>query len=279
MTDSKNSLNARRWFRISGDMRLVVVDKVVDTNVHPSRILSEWVLVLVTSGERTFSVGSENYVIGNNEFFILPPNEPHFGLRLDKHQAYFAHFFADGQEVSPPTRIHPGEILLPLHGEIPLELHCIDIMDYAVRHRTPPFFSEPFIISQITAILYQLSIDMQKSVLWTKQEGIRANDILKYIDDNIGRPIHSQDYAKAFGKSYRQLNNVFGRVYGMTIKQMQINLRVDLAKRMLSLGKSIAEVSAECGFEDYLYFLKVFKAKTGMSPSEYIDRFNFVSDG
>ena len=38
---------------------------------------------------------------------------------------------------------------------------------------------------------------------------------------------------------------------------------------MLRSGYTISETSTACGFEDYFYFLKVFKNKTGMTPSEY----------
>ena len=73
--------------------------------------------------------------------------------------------------------------------------------------------------------------------------------------------------------TYRHLNSVFQAVYGVTIKQMQGILRVDQAKRMLSSGYTISETSAACGFEDYFYFLKVFKRKTGMTPSQYQDAY------
>ena len=59
--------------------------------------------------------------------------------------------------------------------------------------------------------------------------------------------------------TYRRLNAIFQAVYGVTIKQMQGILRVEQAKRMLSSGYTILETSAACGFEDYFYFLKVFK--------------------
>ena len=114
-------------------------------------------------------------------------------------------------------------------------------MEYAVRHRAPPFFSEKFLSSQIRAILYQLSLTMQKRALWSKQENGMAYRILNFIDDNKGRQLQTQDYAEAFGKSYRRLNTIFLSVYGMTIKQMQIILRIDQAKRMLSSGYSIAD--------------------------------------
>ena len=110
---------------------------------------------------------------------------------------------------------------------------------------------------------------MQKRALWSKQENGMAYRILNFIDDNKGRQLQTQDYAEAFGKSYRRLNTIFLSVYGMTIKQMQIVLRIDQAKRMLSSGYSIADTSGACGFDDYLYFLKVFKSKTGMTPSQF----------
>ena len=63
-----------------------------------------------------------------------------------------------------------------------------------------------------------------------------AYRILNFIDDNKGRQLQTQDYAEAFGKSYRRLNTIFLSVYGMTIKQMQIVLGMDQAKRMRSSG-------------------------------------------
>lgn len=263
------NLPSTRWFRLSGDIHIEFVEKFTGGNVHPDRVMPQWVLVLICSGERTFRIYDEEYAIHGNEFFILPPHVQHYGVKYDLHQAYFSHFWADGVEVSPPTKIDPDNILLPLCGQIPIDLHCFAIMDYAVRHRTPPFFSEKFLSSQIQAILYQLSFTMQKNALWSKQENGLAYRILKFIDDNKSRQLLNQDYTETFGKSYHRLNTIFHYVYGMTIKQMQIVLRIDQAKRMLSSGHSIAETSYECGFDDYLYFLKVFKSKTGMTPSEF----------
>ena len=110
---------------------------------------------------------------------------------------------------------------------------------------------------------------MQKKRLWPKRENRTALQILQYIDNNKGRQLQNQDYAAAFGMTDRRLNAIFQAVYGVTIKQMQGILRVEQAKRMLSSGYTISETSAACGFEDYFYFLIVFKSKTGMTPSQY----------
>jgi AraC family transcriptional regulator of arabinose operon len=49
-----------------------------------------------------------------------------------------------------------------------------------------------------------------------------------------------------------------------------IDARVSLAKRILAYSaKSIKETATECGFEDLHYFSRIFKQKTGISPSEH----------
>lgn len=262
-----------RWFRLTGETHVEIVDKFSGGNVHPDRVMPQWVLVLMISGERTFRIYGEDHAVRGGEFFLLPPHVRHCGLQYDRHEACFAHFQAEGAQVLPPEKLDPDHILLPLCGQVPLELPCFDLMEYAVCHRAPPFFSERFLSSQIRAILYQLSLTMQKRKLWSKQENGMACRILQYIDDNKGRQLQNQDYAAAFGKTYCRLNTVFQAVYGVTIKQMQGILRIDQAKRMLSSGYTISETSAACGFEDYFYFLKVFKSKTGMTPSEYRDSY------
>lgn len=257
------------WFQLTGKIHVACVDRVDTANVHPDRITPFWALVLISGGDRSFRVYEENFYLHRNDFFLLPPHVQHQGIQNDQHQAYYAHFFAEGHEVNAPKRIDPGSILLPLCGQIPANLPCFDLMHYAFRHRMPPFCSDIFLSSQVQAVLHQLSLSMQKNALWPRQERDLSAQILKYIDDSKACPFRLEDYEAAFGKTYRRLNTIFQHVYGITIKQMQIRLRIEQAKRMLSFGHSITETGAECGFEDYFYFLKVFKSQTGMTPSEF----------
>ena len=182
-----------RWFRLTGDIHVEIVDKFSGGNVHPDRVMAQWVLVLMISGTRTFRIYGEDHVVHGGEFFLLPPHVRHCGLRYDEHEAYFAHFQAEGAEIPPPSELDSGHILLPLWGQVPLELPCFDLMEYAACHRAPPFFSENFLSSQIQAILYQLSLAMQKKKLWSKRENRTALRILQYIDNNKSQQLQNQD--------------------------------------------------------------------------------------
>ena len=92
------------WFQLNEEIRVEDVDKFSGNNMHPDRMMTQWVLVLMISGERSFRVYGENYVVHSGEFFLLPPYVQHCGLQYDNHAAYFAHFQATGIQVPPPVK-------------------------------------------------------------------------------------------------------------------------------------------------------------------------------
>ena len=49
------------------------VDKFSGRNIHPDRVMTQWVLVLMTSGERSFRIYGEDHVAHGGDFFLLPP--------------------------------------------------------------------------------------------------------------------------------------------------------------------------------------------------------------
>ena len=56
----------------------------------------------------------------------------------------------------------------------------------------------------------------------------------------------------------------------MTIMQKLTEYRISQASQLLLQGCTIAEASEFTGFQDYFYFLRVFKKIRGITPSEYM---------
>ena len=61
---------------------------------------------------------------------------------------------------------------------------------------------------------------------------------------------------------------------GLTPTEYLARLRVDYAKQLLEqkklLNLSIGDIAGMCGYYDERYFSRVFRAKTRMSPREYL---------
>ena len=63
---------------------------------------------------------------------------------------------------------------------------------------------------------------------------------------------------------------VFFIVWGLTIGQYLLEVRVENAKqKMRDPQLKFYQVSEMVGYEDANYFAKIFKKKTGVTPTEY----------
>lgn len=80
----------------------------------------------------------------------------------------------------------------------------------------------------------------------------------------------SNYYAKKCGCSVSTFNHTFQNLYHTTPKKFITLLRIEHAKRLLiTTNLSIKEISLSSGYPDPLYFCKVFKSHSHISPSEY----------
>ena len=76
--------------------------------------------------------------------------------------------------------------------------------------------------------------------------------------------------AEKSGLSRRRFNDLFKNQYGTTPNNYLANLKISMAKSLLvDNGLSVKGIAELCGFDDIYYFCKVFKAHTGLTPSEF----------
>ncbi len=77
--------------------------------------------------------------------------------------------------------------------------------------------------------------------------------------------------AKLIGRSPSTVTRLFKKVTGKGFKQYQVNYRLEkAASRLRSMpNHPVAEIALSVGYDDPLYFSRVFKKRFGCSPSEY----------
>ena len=97
---------------------------------------------------------------------------------------------------------------------------------------------------------------------------------IKYLESNYQDPnLTNAELAKQCRISEVYFRRIFTSCYNMTPRQFLIDIRINKAKQLLSEGAlKINAVAIKCGFSNQYHFCRVFKEKTGLTPTEYMNK-------
>jgi AraC family L-rhamnose operon regulatory protein RhaS len=94
--------------------------------------------------------------------------------------------------------------------------------------------------------------------------------ITEYLNEHIDEQITVETITKKFAINRNKLNDIFMKQASMTCHDYLLNLRLDLAKVMLTNTElPINEIGSRVGYPDANYFTKLFKNVTGRTPTQY----------
>ena len=94
-----------------------------------------------------------------------------------------------------------------------------------------------------------------------------ATQIETYILENITTNISIASICKQFYISKQTLYTIFHAEYNDTVKNYILTKRLSMAKKLLTTTNApISDIATKVGFSDYNYFIRLFKAKTGITP-------------
>ena len=93
--------------------------------------------------------------------------------------------------------------------------------------------------------------------------------ILLYMEQNIERNVTLAEVAAVAHRSPSTLSHVFRRVLGQNFKRVQINMKLDRAEQLLRTNPqmTVREVAYRLGYQDPLYFSRLFKKYRHAAPS------------
>lgn len=101
-----------------------------------------------------------------------------------------------------------------------------------------------------------------------------AQQICTYIDSNYMYPFSNELLSEKFGFVPCYLRKIFKDAYSISPSEYLLQIRIDKSKELLSTGMLTKDVALAVGISEPLYFSKVFKKATGMTPSSYAKLYN-----
>ena len=102
---------------------------------------------------------------------------------------------------------------------------------------------------------------------------------VNYFNENYNKPISIEQYAEEHIISKNWFIQCFKNIMKVTPMQYIVQLRISVAKNYLeSYNKNITEISDAVGYDNPLYFSRLFSKYTGMSPKEYRHKFHMKNE-
>lgn len=98
----------------------------------------------------------------------------------------------------------------------------------------------------------------------------KLDSVLGFIEKNYAQCISEQEVARDCGMSQFEFSRAFRAAHGITFRDYLSDCRLVQSKRLLGIPQvSVSDVAAMAGFNDPSYFARLFRKRTGVSPSAY----------
>lgn len=220
---------------------------------------SDYQLIYIESGP--FEVEYEGVTHQLRQGFVLyPPNVPQKYIDDIETKRIWVHFTGFNiEEILKDAHLNYGVFSIP-NSPIIQNLLLQLIAEY----------NQPKTVSSAKGILLYILYTLGKQVNNSNVSNDYLQNAITYITANYNTEIHIKDLADSCNLSLSHFMYLFKEETGMTPLAYQQTLRIkDTMSALISSKVSITEIAAQVGYQDPLYFSRVFKKIVGMSPREY----------
>ena len=247
-----------------------------------------WELAFIRSGSVGVMAGSNGYVLKSGEAIFHSPNEYHnIWANRDAAEVVIISFMSD----SPSMRFFEKRMLALSRDEI-------SIIDKLLALGEETFSEPPNILYQkklnirpdakrgnlqlLKLCLEELLIRMMQSSeiidrqerksgeAGSKNDRLITEAIIKTLTEKIYGTTTLDEVCSGVLFSKSHLKALFKKNTGYSIMDYYTHLKVERAKILIKEGElSISDIAELLGYASIHYFSRVFKSKTGMSPTEY----------
>ena len=132
----------------------------------------------------------------------------------------------------------------------------------------------PLAVPQAAALVHQLIVTVHGIATGLAGNTPHADPLVAEAIEHIEREgltdLTPADLARRLHVGYSTLRRRFRARTGYSLKEYILRVRLRRAKELLMLThRTVAQVSAEVGFEDPFYFSRLFKAREGTAPTAF----------
>ncbi|MEM6522620.1 MAG: AraC family transcriptional regulator [Bacteroidota bacterium] len=236
------------------------------------RILNEFQLIFISEGKGVLETHAGVFEIGSGTIIIIIPGTWH-RYRPDTNSGWTEYYIGfDGQlsEHFMAKTFDNTRNQLPFH----CTTNSLEILDTYQKILDLVATQKPGYHQVASGLILKLlgyikAQSKAKTFDEIHVEGL-VNSAKSFIWEHVHENADLKEYSRNQSVSYSYFRKVFKLYTGIAPHQFYLDLKIMRAKELLVANdKSVKAISYELGFESIHYFSRLFKKKTGMSPTGF----------
>lgn len=255
-------------FLITDVTYIIERQNAVGWNVENMSYEKEYTMVIILEGETEYTINGQKYLFKKDDLIIFSPKLLRSGKTMPDHPWSFItiRFNMNLNEHAHHFFNKP----LMIRNNVSASYRKLFTEVYRTWISKDPLFKVKCSML-ITEIIYKLILSDLPYQNIPNIEKIKKTRLI--IQENFRFNISIEELAKSIGMSVSYFRRLFHKVYGYSPMQYIMNLRIEYARDLLLSGEvNVTEAARLSGFDDIYYFSRLFKEKTGTSPSRIQDK-------
>lgn len=235
--------------------------------------INQYVLIYCIDGQGWFSIGDKRWQVKKNQYFILPAGEPHsYGADGEGWTIYWIHFRGLHADIYSRDAQQPRDINITLNSRVNNRNSIFDeifnTLEAGLGIENLRYASS--LLHHYLASMRYLE-QYRKSVKQTDEKTI-VEAAIHFMRENLEKRITLQDVLRYVGYSPSHFSMLFKRATGMSTLSYFNKLKVEHACHLLThTDMKVNQIGYKLGFQDSLYFSRLFSKAMGVSPRQYRD--------
>lgn len=243
--------------------------------------------VLFTKGIGIHEIDFQKYDVSEGSLFFLSPGQIHsweLSEDIDGYIFFCSQEYYEMHYVNQKLRNFPffGSVSFPRKLQLDAEELLKNIhlfQELGKEHERKDIMKDGFILS----LMSQVFINATR--LFTKDFDVQASsaglsyfkhyqDFENLVEQHFTEQKSIAYYANLLGISSKHLNRIAQTVVQKTATEVITERVVLEAKRMLMyLDENLVDIAFRLGYEEYSYFVRVFRKSSGMTPTQFMRKY------
>ncbi len=239
----------------------------------PGRVQG-WSLELTVSGQGHYHCLRQSFETNPGDIVLLSPDAFYEHRRFDPCQEWTHYWFYFHPEHSMTEWMRWPEIsshVYRIQLQDPHYTKVKSVFESAFEvQAAESAYSEHLLLNLASEVLIRCSAEIPQDT----QLGIdsRVKTVMNTITENLDQTHPVEELAASVELSRMQLSTLFKKYIGCTLSAWREERRMARATQLLAESNlQIQEIAQQTGYEDPLYFSRVFSRLVGVSPRQYRD--------